>query len=82
MQTQMIVRIDAEIKNKLNNLARVERKTTSQVVRELIEEHIKERDISSYIDELWDKVGVKLKARGVTQEKINKAIKEVRKRPR
>lgn len=82
MQTQMIVRIDAEIKNKLNNLARVERKTTSQVVRELIEEHIKERDISSYIDELWDKVGVKLKTRGVTQEKISKAIKEVRKRPR
>lgn len=82
MQTQMIVRIDAAIKNKLNNLARVESKTTSQVVRELIEEHIKERDISSYIDELWDKVGVKLKAKGVTQEKISKAIKEVRKRPR
>lgn len=80
MQTQMIVRIDAEIKNKLNSLARVERKTTSQVVRELIEEHIKERDISSYIDELWDKVGVKLKANGVTQEKIRKTIKEVRKR--
>ena len=80
MQTQMIVRIDAEIKSKLNNLARVERKTTSQVVRELIEEHIKERDISSYIDELWDKVGVKLKAKGVTQERISKAIKEVRKR--
>ena len=80
MQTQMIVRIDAEIKNKLNNLARVERKTTSQVVRELIEEHIKERDIGSYIDELWDKVGVKLKAKGVTQDKIRKTIKEVRKK--
>ncbi len=35
MQTQMIVRIYAEIKNKLNNLARVESKTTSQVIRDL-----------------------------------------------
>lgn len=76
----MIVRIDAEIKNRLNDLARIERKTTSQVVRELIEEHIKERDISSYVDGLWDRIGVKLKAKGVTQEKIGKAVKDVRKR--
>lgn len=80
MQTQMIVRIDAEIKNRLNDLARAERKSTSQVVRELIEEHIKERDISSYVDDLWDRIGVKLKSKGVTQEKIGKAIKDVRKR--
>lgn len=78
MQTQMIVRIDTEIKNKLSNLARVEKKTTSQVVRELIEEHIKERDIGAHIDDLWNRIGIKLKTGGVTQEKISKAIKGVR----
>lgn len=31
------------------------------MVRELIEDYIKEHDISSYIDNLWDRVGKKLK---------------------
>ena len=36
MGTQMIVRIDSEMKKRLNRLARVEGKTTSQVVMKLI----------------------------------------------
>ncbi len=34
MTTQMIIRIDSETKTRLNRLARVEGKTTSQMVRE------------------------------------------------
>jgi predicted DNA-binding protein len=34
----MIIRIDSVMKDRLNKLARVEGKTTSQMVRELIEE--------------------------------------------
>ena len=78
--TQMIIRMDPEVKDKLNRLARTEGKTTSQMVRELIESYIKEHDISSYIDNLWGRVGKKLKSRGVMPASVDKAIKDVRKK--
>lgn len=78
MTTQMIIRIDDEIKKRLNRLARLEGKTTSEMVRELIEERIKERDISAYIDNLWNSIGRKLQSKGVTPATIRKAIKESR----
>jgi predicted DNA-binding protein len=37
----MIVRIDSDVKDRFNKLARVEGKTSSQMVRELIEDYIK-----------------------------------------
>jgi len=79
MKTQMIIRIDSEIKNRFNKLARVEGKTTSQMVRELIEDYIKERDIGVYIDDLWGRIGGKLKSRGIRERDINRAIREARK---
>lgn len=78
MTTQMIIRIDDEVKNRLNRLARNEGKTTSEMVRGLIEERIKERDIGAYIDDLWGRIGRKLKSKGVTPSTINKAIKASR----
>ena len=80
MTTQMIVRIDEGVKNRLNRLARLEGKTTSEMVRELIEERIKERDIGAYVDDLWNRIGRKLKSKGVTPAMIDKAVKEVRKK--
>jgi macrodomain Ter protein organizer (MatP/YcbG family) len=79
MTTQMIIRIDPEVKIKLSKLARMEGKTTSQMVRELIEDYTKERDIGAYIDDLWGRIGGKLRSKGVRQRDIDKAIKEVRK---
>ena len=78
MTTQMIIRIDSEMKNRLNKLARVEGKTTSQMVRELIEDYIREKDIGTYIDSLWGRIGGKLMANGINQKDINRAIKESR----
>jgi predicted DNA-binding protein len=80
MSTQMIIRIDDEVKNRLNRLARSEGKTTSEMVRGLIEEHIKEHDIGAYIDDLWGRIGRKLKSKGVTPAAIDKAIKAARKK--
>ena len=80
MTTQMIVRIDEGVKNRLNRLARLEGKTTSEMVRELIEERIKERDIGAYVDDLWNRIGRKLKSKGVTAAIIDKAVKETRKK--
>ncbi|MEI9475981.1 MAG: ribbon-helix-helix protein, CopG family [Deltaproteobacteria bacterium] len=78
MTTQMIIRIDLDMKNRLNKLARVEGKTTSQMVRDLIEDYIREKDIGTYIDNLWDRIGGKLRSKGINQRDINRAIKESR----
>ena len=81
MNTQMIVRIDPELKNKVNNLARAEGKSVSEVVRELLEDYVKNRDIGLYIDGLWQRIGDKLKSRKVGPQGVNRAIQEVRANP-
>ncbi len=78
MTTQMIIRLDEDVKKRLNRLARLEGKSTSQLVRELIEERLEERDIGAYIDDLWGRIGRKLKTKGVTKAKIRQAIKASR----
>ena len=78
MSTQMIIRINDEIKSKFTKLAKSEGISASLVIRELIEDYIQERDIGSYIDDLWERVGDKLKSKGVKSDTIKRAIREVR----
>ena len=78
MISQMIVRINAEVKDRSNKLAGGEGKTANQMVRELIENYIKERDIRAYLNDLWSRIGRKLKSRGVKQKDIGRAIKGAR----
>lgn len=78
MSTQMIIRVDDEIKLKFAKIAKAEGKSVSVVIRELIEDYIQERDIETYIDDLWARVGKKLKSKGVTAGTIQKAIREAR----
>lgn len=78
MTTQIIIRIDSDVKSKITKLARNEGKTASSVVRELIENYIKERDIGNYVDDLWDRIGTKLSTKGVKINDIETAIRESR----
>jgi len=78
MATQMMVRINSDLKNKVNNLAKAEGKNVSEVVRELLEDYVRDRDISFYIDDLWERIGEKLKSRGYTLNDIHRVIREVR----
>ncbi len=78
MSTQMIVRIDPELKARVSNLAKAEGKSISEVVRDLLEEYVRNRDIGSYIDDLWKRIGTKLKSRGVGPGDIQRLIQEVR----
>ena len=80
MTTQMIVRINPELKNKVNSLAKAEGKSVSEVVRELLEDYVKNRDIGLYIDDLWQRIGNKLVSRKVGPKEIQRAIQEVRAR--
>ncbi len=74
MSTQMVLKIDPELKEKVSRLARTEGKTLSQVVRELLEEYVRNRDMTGYIDDLWNRIGTKLKDRGVTEEEVFRVI--------
>ena len=76
--TQMLIRLDSDTKNKLAKLAQSEGKNTSQVVRELIEKYIQNRDMNNYIDTLWEKIGEKLGANNTTPNNVERAIKDVR----
>ena len=78
MTTQMIVRIDPNLKAKVNNFAKVEGKSVSEVVRELLEEYVKNRDINSYIDDLWQRVGDKLASRGIGAQDVESVIRDAR----
>ncbi len=78
MATQMIVRIDPDLKAKVNNFAKVEGKNVSEVVRELLEEYVKTRDIGSYIDNLWERIGGKLASSGVGPKDVKRVIRDVR----
>lgn len=64
MDTQMLVRIDAEIKDKLTRLARKQGRSTSSIVREILAEYVEQRDIEGYADDLWDRIGGKMRAKG------------------
>ena len=74
----MIVRVDPELKNQVTSLAKAEGKSVSEVVRDLLVDYVKNRDIGLYIDDLWQRIGDKLIARKISPEDINRAIKEAR----
>ena len=78
MTTQMIVRINPELKSKVYKLAKSEGKNVSEVVRELLEEYVRDRDIGTYIDDLWGRIGGKLEKSGYGPKDIERAIQEVR----
>ena len=78
MSTQMIIRIEPQLKDKVARLARAEGKTTSEVVRELLEDYITSRDIAASIDGLWERIGSRLAREDVTSEGVAEAIRDVR----
>ncbi|MCK5159374.1 MAG: CopG family transcriptional regulator [Candidatus Heimdallarchaeota archaeon] len=75
---QMIIRLDKNLKDKLSQIARTEGKNSSQVVRELIEGYIIDKDITHYIDDLWSRMEAKFKKKKITRDKILTAIRDVR----
>ncbi len=78
MTVQTIIRLDEKTKKKLTKLAKAEGKNNSQVIRELIQNYIEERDMESYIDDLWNRMRQNFKEKKITQKDIERAIREVR----
>jgi predicted DNA-binding protein len=78
MDKNLIVRVDDSLKSRVEYLARAEGKNSSIVIRELLADYVKKRDIGSCIDSLWNSISVDLKKHGANPGKISKAIREVR----
>ncbi len=78
MSKQLIIRIDAGLKDRLFKLAQAEGKPASRMVRDIIAEYVKERDIGPHIDDLWARIGDKLKAKGATPQRLDSAIRASR----
>jgi predicted DNA-binding protein len=79
MADQLLIRVDPELKRRLAKAALLEGKTSTQVVRDLIEQYVRERDLPSYVADLWDRIGESLKASGAKAGDIAKAIQAARK---
>ena len=78
MATQLVIRIDPEIKEKLMKLARTEGKTASDKVREMVTEYVAQSDLSAIVDDLWARISTKLRKRGVGAREIDRAITRIR----
>ena len=78
MATQMIIRVEPGLKTKVSQLAKAEGKNLSELVRELLEKYTKERDMSAYIDSLWDRIGQNFSKNNISEADIEEAIKQVR----
>ena len=82
MANTMLVRLDSESKLGISRLAKLEGKTASQIIRELVSQYIREHDISGYIDLLWKRIGEEIRDAGFSEKDISKVIKEVRAKKR
>lgn len=78
MVSQILIRVDKELKDKFRRLSRTEQKSVNEKVRELMEEYVKDHDMEAAMRSLWDEIGQSLREKGSKASDVNKMIKEVR----
>ena len=78
MTTQMVIRIDEDLKEQSARLAKQEGKSLSELVRDLLTHYTHEHSSEARFDRLWDKIGNRLVANNVTEDDISAAIAQVR----
>jgi predicted DNA-binding protein len=78
MTTQILIRVDEDLKNTLHRLSRLEQKSLNEKIRELIEEYVREHNMEEAMKNLWDEIGESLKKKGYKKSDVDKMIKKVR----
>ena len=81
MDTQMIVRLDEELKNRFARIVRLEGKSQSVKTRELIREYVEKNDMEGYVEDLWNRIGKKVQKKYSLKD-VPVIIAEVRKEKR
>jgi len=74
----MVIRIDEETKERFQRVSRMEGKTASEKMRELIESYVRKADLSQVVDDLWQRIGTKARKSGVSEEDVDRIIRETR----
>ena len=78
MVSQVLIRLDKELKDKFRRLSRTEQKSVNEKVRELMEDYVKEHDMEAAMRSLWDEIGLSLRQKGYKASDVSKMVKEVR----
>lgn len=75
---QLTVRIDSDLKDHLQTLARREGKSTSDVVRSLVQRYVRDRDRGTGLRALWNRMQKNAEDAGARPEDVEEAIQAVR----
>lgn len=78
MSSQIMVRIDDDLKNQAARLARAEGKSLSELVRTLLEQYSRERDMAAYTDDLWRRIGERIDISAKDPSNLDAVIRDVR----
>ena len=78
MTSQLMIRIDDELKNRATRFARAEGKSLSEVVRDLLREYSRDRDMGAHIDHLWNAIREELPDEAADPDWVQQVIHEVR----
>ena len=75
---QLTVRIDDDLKGHLQNLARQEGKSTSDVVRDLVQRYVQDRDRGAALRALWNQMQQNAGEAQASSEDVEEAVRAVR----
>ena len=78
MNTQMLIRIDRESRDRIRRIARQEGISDSSLVREAVAEYVARRDMGTYVRELWSRMGRKMEERGLSPAAVRNAVRDSR----
>jgi predicted DNA-binding protein len=78
MTTQFIIRLPDEIKQRFGRVAKTEGKSASQVVRELMETYLAERDVAAHVNSLWSRIGGVMRRAGHSERDVARTVAAVR----
>jgi hypothetical protein len=78
MVSQILIRVDKELKDQFRRLSRTEQKSVNEKVRELKEEYVKDHNMEAAMRSLWDEIGQSLRKKEYKASDVNKMVKEVR----
>ena len=79
---QLTVRIDEDLKGHLQELARREGKSTSDVVRSLVQRYVQDRDRGAALQALWEQMRQRAEEAGASPKDVETAIESVREKSR
>lgn len=78
MTSQILIRVDKDIKDRFQRLSRFEHKSVNEKLRELMKDYVEEHNIESAMKGLWSEIGGSLKKKGYKVSDVEKTIRKVR----